>query len=406
VKNLVAKKYVILLVIFTIFFAVLMAFNIIKQNEYYKQEINLVIFNLVGNIKKEYPNVSEEQILNVLNNKENSKVDGENFLREYGITSQDLTIERLENLKNRNLICNIGILVLFGILVIFVFLVYLINRKKKINELDNYVQNVANKKYYTEIEKESEDELNRLKDSLYKITVVLRENSENVEKQNKAILSSITDISHQLKTPITSIQILLDDIIESEDMDNETKRKFCIEILRQVKGMNFLILALLKLSKIDAGVVEFEKNKINLEELVDDCVSDLEFMKDIKQINIVKSVSNNLQNIYLDYNWTKEAILNILKNAIEYTYERKNVYIDITDNNVYSEIKIRDEGMGISKEDLKHIFERFYKVQNSNENSFGIGLSLSKSIIEKQNGYISVDSEVGNGTTFYIKFMK
>ncbi len=405
-KNLVAKKYVILLIIFTILFAVFMAFNIIKQNEYYKQEINLVIFNLVGNIKKEYPNVSEEQILNVLNSKESSKVDGENFLREYGITNQDLTIERLENLRNRNLICNIGILVLFGILVIFVFLVYLINRKKKLNELDNYVQNVANKKYYAEIEKESEDELNRLKDSLYKITIVLRENSENVEKQNKAILSSITDISHQLKTPITSIQILLDDIIESEDMDNETKRKFCIEILRQVKGMNFLILALLKLSKIDAGVVEFEKNKINLEELVDDCVSDLEFMKDIKQINIVKSVSNNLQNIYLDYNWTKEAILNILKNAIEYTYERKNVYIDITDNNVYSEIKIRDEGRGISKEDLKHIFERFYKVQNSIENSFGIGLSLSKSIIEKQNGYISVDSEIGRGTTFYIKFMK
>ncbi len=401
-KNVVARKYILICVAITIVFSFVMWRNVVNQNKVYEKEINSTLVNIIGLIKEEYPNISDEEIIKILNNEEFSK-DGTEVLEKYGI-SDELAIEKMQDRQAKFIIVNIAIIALCAGSVVSVFVIYLINRKKKINYLDNYLQKVSNGKYYTELEKESEDELNRLKDSLYKITVMLKEDSENKRLQNEAILNSVANISHQLKTPLTSIQILLDNIIESTDMNEDTRKKFTLEILRQVKGMNFLILALLKLSRLDAGVVEFENKEINLKNLVEDIVSDLDVVIDIKQINLIKNIKD--VTITGDYNWNKEAILNIIKNAVEHTQEGKNVYIDIDENDVYSKITVTDEGNGIAKKDLKHIFEKFYKATDSDPNSFGIGLALSKSIIEKQNGYISVDSKIGEGTTFIIKYLK
>lgn len=401
-KNVVARKYILICVVITIVFSFVMWRNVVHQNKVYEKEINSTLVNIIGLIKEEYPNISDEEIIKILNNEEFSK-DGTEVLEKYGV-SNELVIEKMQDRQAKFIIVNIAIIALCAGSVVSVFVIYLINRKKKINYLDNYLQKVSNGKYYTELEKESEDELNRLKDSLYKITVMLKEDSENKRLQNEAILNSVANISHQLKTPLTSIQILLDNIIESTDMNEDTRKKFTLEILRQVKGMNFLILALLKLSRLDAGVVEFENKEINLKNLVEDIVSDLDVVIDIKQINLIKNIKD--VTITGDYNWNKEAILNIIKNAVEHTQEGKNVYIDIDENDVYSKITVTDEGNGIDEKDLKHIFEKFYKATDSDPNSFGIGLALSKSIIEKQNGYISVDSKIGEGTTFIIKYLK
>ncbi len=401
-KNVVARKYILICVAITIVFSFVMWRNVVNQNKVYEKEINSTLVNIIGLIKEEYPNISDEEIIKILNNEEFSK-DGTEVLEKYGI-SDELAIEKMQDRQAKFIIVNIAIIALCAGSVVSVFVIYLINRKKKINYLDNYLQKVSNGKYYTELEKESEDELNRLKDSLYKITVMLKEDSENKRLRNEAILNSVANISHQLKTPLTSIQILLDNIIESTDMNEDTRKKFTLEILRQVKGMNFLILALLKLSRLDAGVVEFENKEINLKNLVEDIVSDLDVVIDIKQINLIKNIKD--VTITGDYNWNKEAILNIIKNAVEHTQEGKNVYIDIDENDVYSKITVSDEGNGIAKKDLKHIFEKFYKATDSDPNSFGIGLALSKSIIEKQNGYISVDSKIGEGTKFIIKYLK
>lgn len=401
-KNVVARKYILICVAITIVFSFVMWRNVVNQNKVYEKEINSTLVNIIGLIKEEYPNISDEEIIKILNNEEFSK-DGTEVLEKYGI-SDELAIEKMQDRQAKFIIVNIAIIALCAGSVVSVFVIYLINRKKKINYLDNYLQKVSNGKYYTELEKESEDELNRLKDSLYKITVMLKEDSESKRLQNEAILNSVANISHQLKTPLTSIQILLDNIIESTDMNENTRKKFTLEILRQVKGMNFLILALLKLSRLDAGVVEFENKEINLKNLVEDIVSDLDVVIDIKQINLIKNIKD--VTITGDYNWNKEAILNIIKNAVEHTQEGKNVYIDIDENDVYSKITVTDEGNGIDEKDLKHIFEKFYKATDSDPNSFGIGLALSKSIIEKQNGYISVDSKIGEGTTFIIKYLK
>ena len=255
-----------------------------------------------------------------------------------------------------------------------------------------------------DIDENTEDELSSLKNELYKITVMLKEEADNSEKQKEALTTAISDISHQLKTPLTSILIMLDNLSESDNMDKQTRDRFIAEISRQIENMNWLVISLLKLSRLDAGVVEFEKEKINANILINEVISNLEIMAELKNVGF--EIQTNKDCYFIgDYNWNKEAIQNIVKNAIEHTKANTKVRIKIEENSVYTSITIKDEGDGIKEKDLKHIFDRFYKSENSSENSFGIGLSLSKSIIEEQNGYIQVETEENKGTTFVIKYI-
>lgn len=402
-KNLVARRYLIFsMVIILIFMSCMVGFNIYQDAEY-KEALNKYACAVVEMVKEKYPEVSEEDIVKLVNAE---NVEGsDDVLADYGISGDVYVFKSMEHTRRVTLIGNVAILTMLGVLSLVVFGVYTSKRKRKIDELDRYIQDVSNKMYEIGIDKESEDELNRLKDSLYKIMVMLKEDSESKRKQNEAILELVSDISHQLKTPITSIQILLDNILENENMDSDTRRKFTLEILRQVKGMNFLIFSLLKLSKLDACVVEFDNEEIPVNKLVADILANLDVLIELKHLDVHVDVSENVR-FDGDYNWNKEAVLNIVKNAVEYTPDGKNIFIGAEENDLYTKIVIRDEGKGIDEKDLPHIFERFYKRDNSAEDSFGIGLALSKSIVEKQDGFVSVDSEVGVGTTFTIKYFK
>lgn len=403
-KNIQGIKYICFIITVSLIFSILLFKTISNQNKQNTEIINAKINQILGQVKENYPNIDEEKIIKILNENTRSK-EGTNFLQQYGITENDTAIIELEKKQENNLLINITIIISSYIIFIIIFIIYLKFRQRKIDKLDTYIQRVSRKDYSIDIEGYSEDELSCLKDSLYKITVLLKEDSENKTKQNESILTSVSDISHQLKTPLTSIQILLDNINENPNMDDATKRKFLLEISKQIKGMNFLILALLKLSRLDAGAVEFTNEKINLNNLIDDVLSNLDILIDLKQLKIEKNIKSNPY-IIGDYSWNKEAILNILKNAIEHTDSGKNVTITLDENNVYSYIKIKDEGEGIPENELKHIFDRFYKTQSSKENSIGIGLALAKSIVEKQNGYIQVESKLNEGTTFIIKYLK
>ncbi len=404
-RNVQGKKYICFLITIFLIFTILLFKTISNQNKQNTEIVNTKINEILGQVQEQYPNINEEQIIKILNENSHSKK-GTDFLQEYGISKNDASIIELEKQQQVNLIKNTVIIISSYIIFIIIFIIYLKFRQRKIDKLDTYIQRVSKKDYSFEIESYSEDELSCLKDSLYKITVMLKEeDSENKSKQNESILTSVSDISHQLKTPLTSIQILLDNITETPNMDETTKRKFILEISKQIKGMNFLILALLKLSRLDAGAVEFTSEKVDLEKLIEDVLSNLDILIDVKQLKIVKNIKSSPY-ITGDYSWNKEAILNIIKNAIEHTDSGKNVTITLDENNVYSYIKIKDEGEGIPENELKHIFDRFYKTQNTKENSMGIGLALAKSIIEKQNGYIQVESKINEGTTFIIKYLK
>ena len=231
---------------------------------------------------------------------------------------------------------------------------------------------------------------------------MLREQADNSLKDKKELKKSIDDISHQLKTPLTSILINIDNITDNQNIDNETREKFIREIKRETYNIKSLVETLLKLSKFDVNTIEFYNKKIKIEDLVNNSVQKVSTLADLKNIKI--NISGNLEEtIICDMNWQIEAISNIIKNGIEHSKEDSKIDIKTETNNIYTKIEITNYGNKIDEEDQKHIFERFYKGKNSKEDSIGIGLALSKSIIETNNGRISVNSN-DKKTSFIIKF--
>ena len=402
-KILKNKKIIIPIIILTIIIIatnILFTVNELKNNQ---RITSNVIAGIIGNIEKNYPNVSEEEIISILNSENEEIEDGKNTLIKYGINIENQNaIGQITN--NKLLIINILSIIILVFAILVILYIYSRSESKKIKEIEKYIEAINNKNYTLKISENSEDEFSNLSNELYKTTVMLKEQASNSQKSQKTLQTNIEDISHQLKTPLTSISIMLDNIIDNPDMEIETRQKFLHEINRQIEWFNWLVIALLKLSKIDSGTAVFTKKEINVEKVINHVIQNLAIPLEIKQQKII--VNGNSSKFIGDYNWQLEALTNIVKNCIEHTPNHKNIYIKFEENNFYTKITIRDEGVGIAKEDIKHIFERFYKGKNSSENSIGIGLALSKSIIERDNGYIICTSKEGEGTTFEIKYMK
>lgn len=420
-------KFIILILILLI---IAVGVNSVILNNSYNLQIqayNESVYELIGVIKENYPDISDEEIISILNGKDNNTYleIGKKLAQKYGITENAPAILKLEETQSNTIIYSSAVI---GILILAIVVIWLVSRiiqKRKIDGITKYIREINNRNYELKIKENAEDELSNLRNELYKITLMLKEEAENSKKDKKFLAKSLSDISHQIKTPLTSISIMLDEIKDNENMDEETRQRFIFEISRQVEQISFLTIALLKLSKLDSGTVEFEKSKYRLDELVQNAIKNLEIPLEIKNIqvetnfeeykndkekgqnnNTTKNNQLNKENLEIigDYRWTLEAVTNIIKNCIEHSKEHTKLYIQIKVTHVYTELIIKDEGEGIDEKDLKHIFERFYKGKNSSENSFGIGLSLSKTILEKQNASISCSSTLHKGTTFKIYF--
>ena len=354
------------------------------------------------------PEIDTRKIIEILNSQQNSEKyqEGQAELEKYGIDINETnSILLVQKQMKQNLISNIILIIIFNILWMIITFTYLKKRDRKIKQITEYINEIKNRKYDLDINENSEDELSNLKNELYKITVMLREESEISKKDKENIKMSVEDISHQLKTPLTSITIMLDNLKDNQNMDENTKQKFIFEISKQVDWINWLVISMLKLSKLDANVVQFYEEKIDLKRFIDEIIKNLEIPIEIKNQQIVIEGNENASFIG-DYKWQQEAVTNIIKNCIEHNKDNGNIFIKYEENTLFTKIIVRDEGEGISREDLKHIFERFYKGKNSSENSVGIGLALAKNIIEKNNGMISCKSELDKGTEFVIKYMK
>lgn len=365
---------------------------------------NEKISEIIEYIIKENPAIDTKNIIQILNS--NEYKDGEEELKKYGINIEEVnSIIAVQKQMKTNIILNIILIVLFSVLYMAIIFIYLKQRDKKINQITQYINEIKNRKYDLDINENSEDELSNLKNELYKITIMLKEESEISRQDKEKIKMSVEDISHQLKTPLTSIMIMLDNLKDNPNMDEDTKQKFIFEISKQVDWINWLVISILKLSRLEADVVKFSNNKINVKKFIDEIIGNLEIPIEIKNQKI--SIEGDEDASFVgDYKWQQEAITNIIKNAIEHNKENGKITIKYEENVLFTKITIIDEGQGIAKEDLKHIFERFYKAQNSSDNSVGIGLSLAKNIIEKNNGMINCKSEIGNGTEFIVKYMK
>ncbi|MDU5323994.1 MAG: HAMP domain-containing sensor histidine kinase [Peptoniphilus harei] len=263
-------------------------------------------------------------------------------------------------------------------------------QKKRIEELENLIDRLGEKNYSIPM---VQDDFSILEDKIYKIFIELVEARELVEKNSKKQTQNLEDIAHQIKTPITSMFFDLETIDKTEDNKKEIEG---LEL--QLERLNSLADILLKLSSLDANIDKMEKREVLISEIIDYVLDILRKSIDEKKVKIICDCEN--YEIKVDYYWISEALINIIKNALSLDRLTK-IKISTNKNPIYTEIIIEDDGGGIKEENLKRIFERFYKSPDSK--GFGIGLAVAKSIIEANNGAISVKNGK-DGATFKIKF--
>ena len=353
-------------------------------------------------IQENYPEADLTEIVKILNHKDYNQNDISKILSEYGIDIEEDSLILANDVywKHDTLII-ILLVMMLSIALIGTFLFYNWKKDKEIAEITYYLEQINRGNYNLEIENISEDELSILKTEVYKTTVMLKEVAENALNGKRTLKDSLSDISHQLKTPLASILIMLENLEEHSEMDVATQQFYVRKMKRETQNINFLVQSLLKLSKLEADVVTFSKEKVKVNDLVDAAVQNVAMLCDLKNVEIKVTGDNTLINC--DVPWQIEAITNVLKNCVEYSPENESVYIEIQENPIYTSISIRDFGTGMDKEEQKHIFERFYKGKNAANGSIGIGLALAKAIVEANDGKISVESN-GNGTKFEIKY--
>ena len=389
---------IILIILSTLIFAIVN--NI--QYKHYLKIVNEKIDNIINKVIEKYPEITEEEVLDIINNNTTTY---NNVLDKYGYTQEISHIKSLGEQIEKNKIQNIIFVIVLGLLPLGIYSTYVFIQEKKIAEINEYTKQVNNKNYILKIEENDNSELSKLRNELYKTTILLKETAEQSEKEKENLSTAIADISHQLKTPLTSIRIMLDNISDNPDMEKEIREDFLSDISKQIDWISSLVISLLKIAKFDAGTIKMENKEINVKDLINNVIENLAIIIEVKEIKIITNIDESATFI-ADYKWQLEALTNILKNAIEHSRQSSKIYITVENTSLFLKIKIQDEGQGISKKDLKHIFERFYRTQNSSENSIGIGLALAKTIIEQNNGYIKVDSEIDKGTTFEIRFLK
>jgi len=362
---------------------------------------NEKIANILTLVNKEYPKVKQYDIAKIM--KKASKGNTDNILSKYGYeVDSSFWIKEEKTITTVFLGWMLGAVIITALCIELIFLMYNKKKDSEINDITKLIEAINNKNYSLEIDSLSEDELSILKNEIYKTTIFLKENADNSARDKESLKKSLQDISHQLKTPLTSILINLDNVMKDSDMEPEVRFGFLRQIRRDTESMNFMIQTLLKLSKFETNTITFNQNNVKLVEIIDEAIDNVAALSDLRDVDIEKKIKGDID-LYCDRTWMCEALKNILKNAVEHSPEGSSVDISVSKNKLYTEISIADHGTGISEKDISHIFERFYKDQDATNDSIGIGLALSRDIIESQNGKIRVQSEPGRGTTFFIQ---
>lgn len=269
--------------------------------------------------------------------------------------------------------------------------------------LSAYLRQIEAGDYALDVRDNGEGNFSLLKNDVYKVTVRLREQAEHLQKDKTALANLITDISHQIKTPLTSLGVLAD--LLAEDPPDEDRRAFVERLRTQLWRIQWLVTALLKLARLDAGTAAFKSETVVLRELVRHALEPLEIPLEIKRQRLDVHGEDGAS-FTGDFNWSAEALTNVIKNCVEHTPEGGKIEIAYAANALYAEITVSDDGEGIADSDLPNLFNRFYRGANAGENSVGIGLALAKAIFNAQGGDITVRSQRGLGTSFEIRFFR
>lgn len=366
----------------------------------YINENNKAILSVVS-LFLDNSEITKDEIIQNIENTENINLD---ILKEYGYDLDTIFfLNSNENNLNQNILINLLVANFFVVFSVIIFFVYQKRREKKIDELILYLQRLQEKNYSLEIDENEEQELSKLQNEIYKITVLLKEQAENSIFDKQQIKNNIVDISHQLKTPLTSMSIMTENMLDFPNMDDETRQIFLENIKERLAHTEDLVQNLLKLSRIDANVIEFKNDTINLKKIIENAIKNNKILISQKKISVLINCKEDISFIG-DFTWQSEAISNIIKNAVEHSFENGKIEINCSSNHFETKILLKDYGTGIKKENLQKIFTRYYKDENSSDKSLGIGLNLAKTIIEKNNGNIKVISKENEYTIFEIVY--
>lgn len=399
-----ADKYIIIFFVIAFLFSVSTTAYIFHSLSVVRDASNKAVASIVSKVVSDYPELDVKEIVEIINSEQYDESCIEIF-DSYGIDIQEEWLVYENEEKSLKLITGALIInSIFSLALFVVFLFYNRSRKKQTKIITECIRQINKGDYTLVAENYSEDELSLLNDEIYKTAVMLREQAENSNKDRINLKDSLSDISHQLKTPLTSVIVMLDNMLDDDEMPVEIRRQFMWSMKRQTNNISFLVKSILTLSKLDANTVAFKKSDVSISEIISECVGNTEVLAEINEVEVKAEVGSEFD-INCDRKWLCEALTNIIKNCIEHTSPEGWVKIKAEKNKIYALISIEDNGCGIAPEDLPYIFKRFYKGKNSDDNSVGIGLALAKTIIEKDDGYITVDSEVGKGTRFEIKYI-
>lgn len=378
--------------------AVFGSFSYIQYRGYlhnYNERINA----LCTTILERYPEVSEQELMDIMNEDEPAK---DNLFQKYGIDldKDAIILENQSTLRNNIIIAGI-LSVVWGSLVALAFLIYRRRNQKDIRTVTGYLEDINKGDYSFDMDNLEERDISILESEVYKTTIMLKEAAEQSKHDKESLKDSLSDISHQLKTPLTSMIINLDNLRDNPDLDDEHKRVIINHAKRDANKMSQMVQQLLTLSRFDADVVVFSREDTKLSDFVENAIEDVSALADLKGIEIVIS---NLQDgkavINCDPYWEAQAVGNILKNGIEHA--KGLVRISYMNCELYKEIVIENDGEPISEQDRKNIFERFYQGESSGNDSVGIGLSLSNVIVKQDGGYIVAEADNEKHLTRFI----
>ena len=399
------KKLIITQIcIFIIFIGLGLIFNSMIHNQY-KKELIKNNTHITANIIEKHPELENEIITNIIASKGNYD-DALNLIDKYGLSQLDNLdyLSDVQLIKRQITFFDITFFVSLFLVISITYIIFFRRQYKKIMDVNKYMNNILNGNYSLDIRDYNEGYISNLKNDIYKITVRLKEQNDLSLRDKKNLENVLSDISHQIKTPLTSMSVI-NDVLSKDNLKPEVKKDFLIKNRRQLERIEWLVTTLLKLSRLENGSIVLKKEQINLEKLIDSALEPLLIPIELKKQSLIVEGDADIK-IIGDYNWTLEAIINIIKNAYEHTPNNGQIIIKYLDNPLYTELNIIDNGEGIDPNDIKHIFERFYKGKSSDKESIGIGLNMAKKIIDMQNGQITVTSQIGEGTTFTIKFFK
>ncbi|MCL2678677.1 MAG: HAMP domain-containing histidine kinase [Clostridiales bacterium] len=293
-----------------------------------------------------------------------------------------------------------GFLCLAACLCLFLFfLVFTLLRYRRIAVLSAYLRRISHGEKALDVRDNAEGELSILKNEIFKVAAALNEQAARLAKDQRKLANALADISHQLKTPLTALGVMTD-LLDDDSLPPQNRREFLENIRKSLSRMEWLILTLLKMARLDASAAGLKHEPVPLPVLVERALSPLLIPAEVRGQTVSASGEDVI--VYCDLEWTAEALGNILKNAVESTPAGGHIAVTYGKNPLYTFIAVRDGGPGVDKDDLPHLFKRFYRGKNTGPESAGIGLSLSLAVMRRQNGDIEVEND--HGAVFTLKF--